>query len=603
MSTAAMPVYEWKALPWREIDKDVFKLQKRIYQAAKRGDGVAVHRLQRLLIKSWSARCLAVRRVTQENRGKKTAGIDGIAKLSPRARLKLVSAIKDPPKPKPVRRVWIPKPGKKELRPLGIPVMRDRAYQALVNLALEPEWEARFEPNSYGFRPGRSCHDAIEAIFASLKYVPRYVLDADIKGCFDNIDHAALLAKLQTFPLVRRVVKGWLRAGIMDGLELASPKRGTPQGGVISPLLANVALHGLEEVIAKSFPYQKKVDGVWDYKYRPKVIRYADDFVILHKDRAVIERCKEIASKWLGDIGLELQDKKTRIAHTLDTVEGRAGFDFLGFTVRQFPVGKTHAGKCGGAAKRGSDGRIPFKTIVRPSKEAVERHYRGIAQIINRHAQRKQEDLIRALNPRIRGWCNYFSTSVATETFNKLDHLAVQRLLRWGKRRHQKKSRRRTVAKYFNVNRDKGSMRPWDFIAPNGARLIRYADTGIKRHVLVGGNRSPYDGDFVYWTLRLGRHPTLPTRVTKLLVRQEGKCFECELRFRFGDAMEVDHIVARERGGKDRYWNLQLLHAHCHRAKTARDLAYARTDGNSRTTEEPYEVETLTYGSEDQSEW
>ena len=598
-----MSVYEWKAIPWRAIDKDVFKLQKRIYQAAKRGDRVVVHRLQRLLIKSWSARCLAVRRVTQDNHGKKTAGIDGIAKLSQRDRFKLVAEIKEPPKPMPVRRVWIPKPGKDELRPLGIPVMRDRAYQALVKLALEPEWEAKFEPNSYGFRPGRSCHDAIEAIFASLKYVPRYVLDADIKGCFDNIDHTALLAKLQTYPALRRVIKGWLNAGIMDGLEFTAPKRGTPQGGVISPLLANIALHGLEEVIATSFPVRKQVDGVWDWKYRPKVIRYADDFVILHRNLAVIERCKTIASEWLGRMGLELKDSKTRISHTLSSHEGSVGFDFLGFTVRQFPVGKTHHGKSGGAAKRGTDGRIPFKTIVKPSNDAVKRHYRGTADIINRHSQSKQEDLIRSLNPKIRGWCNYFSTSVATDTFNKLDHLVVRKLLRWGKRRHQNKSRRRMAAKYFNTLRNKGSLRPWDFIASNGARLIRYADTGIKRHVLVGGDRSPYDGDFIYWTLRLGKHPTLPRRVSRLLQRQEGKCWECGLRFRYGDAMEVDHLIPRERGGKDVYGNLQLLHAHCHKAKTARDLAFARTDVNGQAAEEPYEVESLTYGSEDQSAW
>jgi RNA-directed DNA polymerase len=186
MSTATQPVYEWKTLPWREIEREVFKLQTRIYQAAKRGNRVTVHRLQRLLVTSWYGRCLAVRRVTQDNRGKRTAGIDGIKSLTPRERLHLVDEIKQAPKPLPVRRVWIPKPGKAEQRPLGIPVMRDRAYQALVKLALEPEWEARFEPNSYGFRPGRSCHDAIEAIFNIVKYVPRYVLDADIKSFFDR---------------------------------------------------------------------------------------------------------------------------------------------------------------------------------------------------------------------------------------------------------------------------------------------------------------------------------------------------------------------------------------------------------------------------------
>jgi len=235
MSAAAMPAYEWQDLNWRAIEKQVFKLQKRIYRASARGDAKTVHKLQRLLMRSWSAKCLAVRKVTQDNRGKKTAGVDGMKSLSPAGRLRLVVLLNIQAKPKPTRRVWIPKPGTDEKRPLGILVLHDRAAQALVKLALEPEWEAHFEPNSYGFRPGRSAHDAQEAIFCSIKHRAKYALDADIAHCFDRINHEALLKKLKTFPTLRRTIKRWLSAGVMDGDTLFPTTEGTPQGGVSTP--------------------------------------------------------------------------------------------------------------------------------------------------------------------------------------------------------------------------------------------------------------------------------------------------------------------------------------------------------------------------------
>jgi RNA-directed DNA polymerase len=235
MNTGSPPMYKWQDLPWRTIERAVFKLQKRIYQAAKNGDIKTVHKLQRLLLKSWSARCLAVRRVTQDNQGKNTAGVDGVKLLPPEQRLQMAQTLKLTSKAQPTRRVWIPKPGKAEKRPLGIPTLRNRAEQALAKLALEPEWEARFEPNSYGFRPGRSCHDAIDAIFKAICHKPKYVLDADIAQCFDRINHDALLDKLQTSPTLRRAIRAWLKAGVMENEELFPTTAGTPQGGVITP--------------------------------------------------------------------------------------------------------------------------------------------------------------------------------------------------------------------------------------------------------------------------------------------------------------------------------------------------------------------------------
>jgi len=223
----------WRELPWRKLEKHVYRMQKRIYRASQRGKQRQVEKLQKLLLKSEAARLLAVRRVTQDNQGKKTAGVDGVKSVPPKGRFLLVTQL-HPTRWKrrkhltPVRRVWIPKPGKAEKRPLGIPTMLERAKQALVKMALEPAWEAVFEPNSYGFRPGRSCHDAIGAIFNGIRYKPKFVFDADIKGCFDHINHEALLKKLHTYPKLTHLIQGWLKAGVMEGVEITPTEEGTP---------------------------------------------------------------------------------------------------------------------------------------------------------------------------------------------------------------------------------------------------------------------------------------------------------------------------------------------------------------------------------------
>src|SRR3989440_2161371 len=309
----ASPSEEWAGLPWRKLERHLYRLQKRIFKASERNDLKTVHQLQKLLMKSRSARLVAVRRVTQENQGKKTAGIDGVKSVPPAGRLALAEAIHsnrmNTRKPKPLRRVWIPKPGKAEQRPLGIPVMFDRAGQALAKLALEPQWEALFETDSYGFRPGRSAHDAIAAFFINISRKSKYVLDADIKGCFDNIDHQALLEKLRTYPAMRRLVKSWLKAGVMDGMELSPTPAGTPQGGVVSPLLANIALFGMEEALINAYRDGKKTlsarQGV------PKLIRYADDFVVLHAEEVEVIKAQQLIATWLQSIGLELKSSKT----------------------------------------------------------------------------------------------------------------------------------------------------------------------------------------------------------------------------------------------------------------------------------------------------
>ena len=565
------PMYEWSDIPWRKLEKNVYKLQKRIYKASRRGDVQLVRRLQKLLIKSQAAKCLAVRRVTQDNQGKKTAGVDGVKSLTPKQRLILVNKITLGSKVAPTRRVWIPKPGKEEKRPLGIPTMYDRALQGLVKLALEPEWEARFEPNSYGFRPGRSCHDAIAAIFLSIKHKSKYVLDADISQCFDNINHNKLLEKLNTYPTLRRQIRAWLKAGVMDGLELKPTSRGTPQGGVVSPLLANIALHGMENVIknlANEFDLKDNRGRQLGWRDKQKsvnIIRYADDFVILHEDINILNRCTEVITQWLNDIGLELKPSKTRIAHTLNHYQKEEpGFDFLGFNVRQHKTGKYTSGK------NSNKELLGYKTIITPNKKAQKQHYKKIAETINKYKGKSQTLLISKLNPIIRGWCNYYATVVSQKVFERLKNLTFWKLLKWGIKRHRNKSKKWIKNKYFQSI----GGRNWVFATraeDNPMRLLSHSDTEIVRFVKVKGDTSPYDGNLVYWSSRQGKHPEMPKRTASLLKKQKGKCNLCGLYFKDEDVIELDHIIPKSKGGKDEYKNWQLLHRHCHDEKTSND--------------------------------
>jgi len=535
----------WNKLPWRKLEKHVYRIQKRIYRASQRNNLRAVHKLQKLLMKSEAARLVAVRRVTQDNQGKKTAGVDGVKSVPPKQRLVMAKQIHPKnwkkSRSKPVRRVWIPKAGSDEKRPLGIPTMLDRTKQAVGKLTLEPQWEAIFEPNSYGFRPGRSCQDAIDAIYLEIKQKPKYVYDADIKGCFDNINQERLLETLFTYPAMRHAVKGWLKAGVLEGNVFAPTETGTPQGGVISPLLANIALTGMEYMVSKHVP-------------GAKLIRYADDFVILHKDLDMLNKAAEKVAIWLKVRGLWLNPKKTRVTHTLTPHEGSVGFDFLGFTVRQFPVGKTHTGK-------GTTGKpLGFKTLIKPSEKAIKRHMAETKRRLEVLKSRPQWQVIKELNPVIRGWSNYYRGVIAKGTFTKCDYMLYCQLTQWSRKRHPKRGKLWIYKKYWRESEKHAIV----FATPEGAWIKGHGLVSIQRHVKVKGNASPYDGNLLYWTKRLKKHPMLNGKLAKLLQEQKGVCRKCGLLFRDGDLIEIDHIVFKRYGGKDTIDNLQALHLHCH---------------------------------------
>lgn len=567
-SGAAKPhIEDWTQAPWRKLEQHVFRLQKRIYRAQTRGNTKAVHSLQRLLLKSEAARMLAVRRVTQDNQGRKTAGVDGIKSVGPLVRLQFVTTLRHPEGivAQPVRRVYLPKPGKPgACRPLGIPVLLDRAHQALVKLAVEPQWEARFEADSYGFRPGRSCHDAIEAIFKQVVFAPKYVLDADIQGCFDQIDATALLAKLDAPPRLRQAVQSWLAAGVLEEGDVHPTTRGVPQGGVISPLLMNVALHGLQGTVDGAYVRRgRTAKGDPGAPIRPRLIRYADDFVVVCRDLEGIEAAQAEVERWLAEMGLHLSPSKTRITHTLMPHDGNLGLDFLGFAIRQHPAGRTRAGRLKGKVSTG------FVVRITPSKDAVKQHIHELNATVRRMRTAPQEALIAALNAQIRGWCLYYRHVLCVDAFNDCDHAVYAMLRRWSRRRHPKKSAHWIAARYWHET----DGQRWCFRVPDGIRLIRHTAMHHEPYVKVRDTASPYDGNLVYWSRRLRAHWATDALIARLLRRQHGRCAHCGLTFRDDDHLEMHHLVPPAHGGTNRASNLQAVHVHCHDQFTARQRA------------------------------
>jgi RNA-directed DNA polymerase len=454
---------------------------------------------------------------------------------------------------------------------------------------MEPEWEAKFEPNSYGFRPGRNCHDALREIKNAIDSKPKYVIDADIAKCFDKINHQYLLDKIGMKGKYRNQLKYWLEAGVLDSEVFSETTEGTPQEGVISPLLANIALHGMEEYLKNCFPdiriywgTGKKVDKN-RYPDTLTVVRYADDFVVIHDNLEVILRCMERIKAFLVPIGLELSEAKTRLTHTLrlldsDTVElgfdGVIGFDFLGYTFKQFPT--IHR-----SAKSTIGKKLGFKTQIFPSKKSVKKHQEKLHEIVLRKGKGMSQDfLIRKLNPIIRGWSNYFGkfNSSTSGILGKQDYLLYLKLRRWAKRVLKGKAGPALTRFWSRLGN-----RKWAFIYKDKKNpskeplvLLQHIDYSKPFYIKMIGTHSPYDNEQIYWATRLTDNTIYPKRVTKLLKLQRGKCASCKLQFSGDDVWEVDHIKPLSQDGKDHYNNLQLLHRHCHHNKSKVDMENLR---------------------------
>jgi RNA-directed DNA polymerase len=536
----------WHDIDWCRVQRNVRAMQIRIAKACREGNWRRVKALQRMLTRSRSARYLAVRRVT-ENQGKRTAGVDRVLWDTPDAKWRAANGLKRHGyKPRPLRRVFIPKSNGKE-RPLGIPTMTDRAMQALYLLALAPIAETTGDPNSYGFRVERSTADAMGQLFVCLskKVSAQWVLEADIKGCFDHINHDWLIANV---PTDKEILRKWLKAGVIHKGQLQVTDAGTPQGGIISPTLANLVLDGLESQLKQHLGVTKAK------KLKINVVRYADDFVITGSSKELLENeIKPWVEQFLAMRGLQLSPEKTHVVHIDE------GFDFLGWNFRKYSG----------------------KLLIKPSKKNVGTFYRKVKDVIDTNKMATQHYLITLLNPILKGWALYHQPVVAKQTYSRLDHLLFRALWRWAKRRHPKKSLEWVKKKYFRTREGRDWVFATTVVEESGrirtVELYSLAGTPIERHKKVNGEYNPFDpsmeemGEKLRMTRMLNKLK-YRKQILSLFQSQKGLCPLCNGAITKITGWHDHHIIHRSQGGRDTLDNRVLLHPVCHQQLHSRGL-------------------------------